>query len=124
MDKYHLHWFTEEIDMHASSAIASYTYLTKLLDDKSTIQSRDVWFVLLSFLTHAAMVSKLFDPINPDRVKAERSKALKTHLEVPDGSAFLPRNVKKGDGGILLSHANKDIWGQSIIRVTGFDLLR
>lgn len=80
--------------MHASSAIASYTYLIRLLDDKDTIQSRDVWFVLLSFLTHAAMVSKLFDPINPDHVKEERSRALKTHLEVTDGSAFLPRNAR------------------------------
>lgn len=92
MDKYHLHWFTDEIDMHASSAIASYTQLLQLLNDNKTRQSRGVWFVLLSFLTHAAMVSKLLDPINKDN--EERGRALRAHLEVVSGSAFLPRNAR------------------------------
>lgn len=94
MDKYHLHWFTDEIHMHSSSALASYTSLLRLLADHNTQQSRDVWFVLLSFLTHVAMISKLLDPIRPDAAKVERGRALRAHLEVVDGSALLPRDAR------------------------------
>jgi hypothetical protein len=94
MDKYHLHWFTDEIHMHASSAVASYMQLLRLLADPETRQTRNVWFVLLSFLTHAAMVSKFLDPIRPDDAKEERGKALREHLEVADRSAFLPRDAR------------------------------
>lgn len=80
--------------MHVSSALASYTHLLHMLADQRIRQSRDVWFVLLSFLTHAAMVSKLLDPIRPDDAKNERRKALRAHLEVADGSAFLPRDAR------------------------------
>lgn len=94
MDKYHLHWFTDEIHMHASSAIAGYTQLLHLISDNQTRQSRDVWFVLLSFLTHAAMVSKLLDPIHKHKTKEDRGKVLRAHLRVPENSAILPRDAR------------------------------
>lgn len=94
MDKYHLHWFTDEIFMHTSSALASYQQLLHLLGDNKTRQSRDVWFVLLSFLTHAAMVSKFLDPIGENAARTERGRALKAHLKVPENSPILPRNAR------------------------------
>lgn len=80
--------------MHASSAIAGYTHLLHLISDNKTRQSRDVWFVLLSFLTHAAMVSKLLDPIHPNNTKENRGKVLRAHLGVPEDSAVLPRDAR------------------------------
>ena len=93
MDKYHLHWFTDEIHMHASTALASYSHLLELVNDKRSRQSREVWFVLLTFLTHAAIVSKLLDPIGSGDNKS-RGKDLRAHLQVPDDSAILPRGAR------------------------------
>lgn len=80
--------------MHTSSAIASYQQLLHVLGDNTTRQSRDVWFVLLSFLTHAAMVSKFLDPVRPDEAKGKRRVELRAHLDVPDNSPILPRDAR------------------------------
>ena len=80
--------------MHVSSALVSYSQLLRLLSDGKERQSRNVWFVLLSFLTHAAMVSKLLDPIRPEGAKEDRGTALRKHLEVEDGSAILSRAAR------------------------------
>lgn len=94
MDKYHLHWFTDEIHIHTSSALASYMHMLHIAEKAETRQLRQVWFALLSFLTHAAMVSKLFDPIRRDNAKEQRSEALREHLQVAKGAAFLPREAR------------------------------
>lgn len=80
--------------MHASSAIVSYSHFLQLLGDNMTRQSRDVWFVLLSFLTHAAMVSKFLDPIHPKEAKKERGEALRAHLGIADDSVLLTRDAR------------------------------
>jgi len=94
MDKYHLHWFTDELHTHAVSALESFVRLRILLADKATRQSKEVWSALQSFLTHAAVVSKVLDPIRQDEATSERSSALKKHLSVKDDSAFLPRAAR------------------------------
>ncbi len=109
MDKYHLHWFTDEIYLHSSSAIASYQHLLHLLGDTKTSQSRDIWFVLLSFLTHAAMVSKFLDPVGSDKDKKERGEMLRGYLGVPSDSPILPRDARNN-----LEHIDEriDRWAQ------------
>lgn len=109
MDKYHLHWFTDEIYLHSSSAIASYQHLQHLLGDSKTCQSRDIWFVLLSFLTHAAMVSKFLDPVGSDKDKKERGEILRGYLGVPSDSPILPRDARNN-----LEHIDEriDRWAQ------------
>lgn len=94
MDKYHRHWFTDEIYLHASSAMASYQQLLCLLESSKTNQSREVWFVLLSFLTHTAMVSKFLDPIGSDKTKEIRGVELRNYLDVSDDSPILPRDAR------------------------------
>ena len=91
MDKYHLHWFTDEISIHTSSASASFLQLQNLLGRQETFQSREVWFVLVAFLTHAAMISKFFDPINPDKIKVARGATLRKYLQVDDNSPIFQR---------------------------------
>lgn len=92
MDKYHLHWYTDEIQMHASSALASYRHLCDLLANSTTRQRRDVWFALVSFLTHTAMISKFLDPIKESA--KERGIKLRAHLGVQGDSAILPRTAR------------------------------
>jgi hypothetical protein len=92
MDKYHLHWYTDEIEVHAASCIASYRHLLDLLSNPKTKQTRGVWFALVSFLTHAAIVSKLLDPIK--EASFERGKELREHLHVPADSPLLPRAAR------------------------------
>jgi hypothetical protein len=92
MDKYHLHWYTDEIQTHAASALASYGLLCDLLANKATHQRRDIWFALVSFLTHAAMISKFLDPIKASAKK--RGVELRAHLGVPNESAILPRAAR------------------------------
>jgi hypothetical protein len=94
MDKYHLHWFTDELHTHSMSALESYVWMRTLLADNKKRQSKDVWSALQSFLIHAAVVSKVLDPIKPDDAKKERSTALRKHLGVKDDSAFLPRAAR------------------------------
>lgn len=94
MDKYHLHWYTDEIQIHAASAIASYKHLVTLVAESKTRQSREVWFVLVSFLTHAAMISKFFDPIKADESKKQRGVALQAHLKIAKDSPILPRAAR------------------------------
>lgn len=94
MDKYHLHWYTDEIEVHTASSISSYQQLLALLENYDTRQSRGVWFVLVSFLTHAAIVSKFLDPIKGDASTIERGNDLRAHLEVPEGSPILPRAAR------------------------------
>lgn len=92
MDKYHLHWYTDEIQTHAASAIASYRLVCNLSANPETRQRRNVWFALVSFLTHAAMISKFLDPINASA--KERGVELRAHLGVPNDSAILPRAAR------------------------------
>jgi hypothetical protein len=92
MDKYHLHWYTDEVQMHAASAIASYAFLGDLLVNLETRQRRDVWFALVSFLTHAGMISKFLEPIEASA--KQRGAQIKQHLEVPDDSAILARMAR------------------------------
>src|SRR5687768_6186981 len=94
MDKYHLHWYTDEIYIHTASAISSYEHLLSLLGDKETRQSRGVWFALTSFLTHAAMVSKFLDPMGTSESKKLRGNALRAHLQVKTDSSILPRSAR------------------------------
>ena len=92
MDKYHLHWYTDEIQTHAASALASYALLCDVLANHMTRQRRDVWFALVSFLTHAAMISKFLHPIKASA--KERGVELRAHLGVPNDSAILPRAAR------------------------------
>ena len=91
MDKYHLHWFTDEISMHVTCALASIEQVQTLLAVSETRQRRDVWFHLTSFLTHTAMVSKI---ICPSDKANQRGEAMLKHLEVPDDSPLLARSAR------------------------------
>jgi hypothetical protein len=110
MDKYHLHWFTDEVHMHAASALAAFSRVCQLIESDTTRQSREVWSAIQSFLTHAAVVSKILDPIKPDATKRERSEALRGHLGVSEDSALLPRDARDN-----LEHIDEriDRWAKS-----------
>ncbi len=80
--------------MHASSALNAYSWLEEMLRSSSTRQSRAVWSAVQSFLAHAAVVSKILDPIRPDQAKQNRSDSLRAHLGVKEDSALLPRDAR------------------------------
>lgn len=90
MDKYHLHWYTDEIQMHAASALASYELLCKLLASRDTRQGRNVWFALVSFFTHVGMVSKFLYPIK----SKERGAELRSYLNLTNDSVILSRAAR------------------------------
>jgi hypothetical protein len=92
MDKYHLHWFTDEIEVHTSLALQSYEVLEKLLEDPETRQSRKVWYALFAFLVHVAMVSKLFSPNGTGSL--DRGQDLKAHLKIGEDSVLLQRAAR------------------------------
>ena len=94
MDKHHLHWFTDEIHLHTALALGSYSHLEALLRQKKSRQSRAVWFTVLGFLTHAAMVSKLLDPIKSEGTAGIRGEALRAHLAVDGESPVLSRSAR------------------------------
>ncbi len=93
MDKYHLHWYTDEISIHAASAIASYGRLLHLVGNHNTRQSRDVWIALVSFLVHTAMISKFLHPVKGAEAK-QRGETIQAHLEVEQSSPILPRAAR------------------------------
>lgn len=92
MDKYHLHWYTDEIQMYAASALSSYGLLCDRLANPETRQRRDVWFALVALLTHVAMISKFLAPIKASA--SERGVELRAHLGVPNDSPILPRAAR------------------------------
>lgn len=127
MDKHHIHWYTDEVQTHAASALASYRLLSSHLSSSEQRHRRDVWFALVSFLTHAAMISKYCKPVNSEA--SSRGLELRAHLEVPDNSPILSRATRDN-----LEHFDErvDRWvGRNETRVlemvfqdrTGFDLI-
>jgi hypothetical protein len=92
MDKHHLHWFTVEIETHTSAALSAYKLIEKMLANKNSMQSREVWFLAQSFLTHTAMVSKMFAPSRKEQ--QYRGSLLREHLSIQDHSPILPRDAR------------------------------
>lgn len=92
MDKHHLHWFTVEIETHISAALSAYKLIEKMLANKNSMQSREVWFLAQSFLTHTAMVSKMFAPSRKEQ--QYRGSLLREHLSIQDHSPILPRDAR------------------------------
>jgi len=92
MDKHHLHWFTVEIETHTSAALSAYKLIEQMLANKNSLQSREVWFLAQSFLTHTAMVSKMFAPSRKEQ--KYRGSLLREHLSIQDHSPILPRDAR------------------------------
>lgn len=92
MDKHHLHWFTVEIETHTSAALSAYKLIEQMLANKNSLQSREVWFLAQSFLTHSGMVSKMLDPIYEEH--KYRGRLLKQHLGVKDDSPIFARGAR------------------------------
>lgn len=94
MDNHQLHWYIEEILIHAIAAHGEYSRLCELIADPETVQTRFVWLHLISFLSHAAMISKYLDPIRPKEVAAERMNRLRAELDVNEKSNLLARSAR------------------------------
>lgn len=92
MDKHHLHWFTVEIETHTSAALSAYKLIEQILANKNSLQSREVWFLAQSFLTHSGMVSKMLNPICEENKC--RGRLLKEHLGVKDDSPIFARGAR------------------------------
>ena len=63
MNDYELTWYMQEISMHGLGAEIDFKHFLQAVKNEETRQTRTVWFHLTSFLSHAAMISKLVSPI-------------------------------------------------------------
>jgi hypothetical protein len=89
LDQRQLHWYTVEIATHCSAALTSYPFIKELASDSQSHRSGDIWFLIQSFLTHSAMVSKILAP--PKKNENWRGKVLRMYLEVAEDSEILSR---------------------------------
>ena len=94
MNDYELTWYMQEISMHSLGAEIDFKHFLQTVKNEETRQTRTVWFHLTSFLSHAAMISKLVSPISPRGVKIERMNLLQEALNIESNSEILPRNAR------------------------------
>ncbi|MGE4444769.1 MAG: hypothetical protein AB7E37_07375 [Candidatus Altimarinota bacterium] len=94
MNDYELTWYMQEISMHSLGAEIDFKHFLQVVKNEETRQTRTVWFHLTSFLSHAAMISKLVSPISPRGVKIERMNLLQEALNIESNSEVLPRNAR------------------------------
>lgn len=94
MNDYELTWYMQEISMHGLGAEIDFKHFLQAVKNEETRQTRIVWFHLTSFLSHAAMISKLVSPISPRGVKIERMNLLQEALNIESNSEVLPRNAR------------------------------
>jgi hypothetical protein len=94
MNDRELTWYMQELSMHGLGAEIDFNNLFQALANNETRQTRNVWFHLSSFLSHAAMISKYLSPINPCGIKKDRMKLLREKLNVSDDSGVLPRDAR------------------------------
>ena len=94
MNDYELTWYMQEISMHGLGAEIDFKHFLQAVKNEETRQTRTVWFHLTSFLSHAAMISKLVSPISPRGVKIERMNLLQEALNIENNSEILPRNAR------------------------------
>ena len=94
MNDYELTWYMQEISMHGLGAEIDFKHFLQTVKNEETRQTRTVWFHLTSFLSHAAMISKLVSPISPRGVKIERMNLLQEALNIESNSEVLPRNAR------------------------------
>lgn len=94
MNDYELTWYMQEISMHGLGAEIDFKHFLQAVKNEETRQTRTVWFHLTSFLSHAAMISKLVSPISPRGVKIERMNLLQEALNIESNSEVLPRNAR------------------------------
>lgn len=94
MNDYELTWYMQEISMHGLGAEIDFKHFLQAVKNEETRQTRTVWFHLTSFLSHAAMISKLVSPISPRGVKIERMNLLQEALNIESNSEILPRNAR------------------------------
>ena len=94
MNDYELTWYMQEISMHSLGAEIDFKHFLQTVKNEETRQTRTVWFHLTSFLSHAAMISKLVSPISPRGVKIERMNLLQEALNIESNSEVLPRNAR------------------------------
>lgn len=94
MNNHELTWYMQEISMHALGADIDFNHFLQAVNNEETRQTRTVWFHLTSFLSHAAMISKLVSPISPRGVKEERMNLLQTALNIESHSEVLPRSAR------------------------------
>lgn len=94
MNNHELTWYMQEISMHGLGAEIDFSHFLQAVNNEETRQMRTVWFHLTSFLSHAAMISKLVSPISPHGVKAERMNLLQAALNIESHSEVLPRSAR------------------------------
>ena len=94
MNDYELTWYMQEISMHSLGAEIDFKHFLQTVKNEETRQTRTVWFHLTSFLSQAAMISKLVSPISPRGVKIERMNLLQEALNIESNSEVLPRNER------------------------------
>lgn len=87
-------WYLQEILMHAHAASQDYAATLLLLGDDEQRQTRNVWFVITSFLSNAAMISKYVNPIGNTDVKRRRRETLQKILELDENSQILSRDAR------------------------------
>lgn len=94
MNNHELTWYMQEISMHGLGAEIDIKQFLQAVNNEETRQTRIVWFHLTSFLSHAAMISKLVSPISPHGVKKERKCLLQKALNIQSDSEVLPRSAR------------------------------
>lgn len=95
MNDVQLTWYMHELCMHSLGACQAFTRLDHTVHSPETRQTRFVWFHLVSFLGHAAMISKYLDPVGRmNDQKRKRITLLKDNLSVEKDSPVLPRDAR------------------------------
>jgi len=94
MDEQQKYCYTEEVLIHIEAALTELDLLRNLLGNPDTVQSREVWVRLQTFLTHVGMVSKLFFPPTGNKVSQQRGTDLQSHLEIDDKNPINNRDAR------------------------------
>lgn len=130
LDDNKLTWYMQEICMHSLGAKIAFAQLKSTLDIFETNQSRLVWFHMMSFLSHSAMISKFLSPISKTGVAILRKKRLRDSLGVDGDSEVLTRDTRDN-----IEHFDErlDNWVEGDVQTilemvlpdqTGYDFLR
>ncbi len=97
---FNITWYMQEIQMHSHAACQEYDCMREVVNDPNRRQTRQVWFHLAAFLSHAAMISKYLSPTErsgKDALKAvpvQRSIKLREIFQLADSTEVLNRDAR------------------------------
>ncbi len=84
----------DEALIQATLTLVAFRKFQHTVNVCETRQDRAAWMYLASFLSHTAMVSKLFKPAPSTPISTCRAQQLNEVLKVPDNALLLDRSIR------------------------------